>query len=128
VRSGPRRDFRCTLPCFDLLSQLERHPGGLRMGGLSRRMMVTGGNVTGFADQLVKEGLVTREALLDDRCAFVVRLTPAGRKALLRMAEAHEARVVRLCAGLSGPERRQLHARRAKLKASVSSSARSAVA
>jgi DNA-binding MarR family transcriptional regulator len=128
VRSELRRDFGCTLPRFDFLSQLERHPGGLRMGELSRRMMVTGGNVTGIADQLVKEGLVTREAPPDDRRAFVVRLTPAGRKAFLRMAEAHEAWVVRLFAGLSAPERRQLHALLAKLKESVSSSAHGAAA
>jgi DNA-binding MarR family transcriptional regulator len=38
------------------MAQLERHPEGLRMGELSKRMMVTGGNVTGIADQLEQEG------------------------------------------------------------------------
>jgi DNA-binding MarR family transcriptional regulator len=128
VRSELRRDFNCTLPRFDLLAQLERHPEGLRMGELSRRMMVTGGNVTGIADQLVREGLVTREAPAEDRRAFVVRLTPAGRKAFLRMAEVHEAWVVRLFAGLSAPERRQLHALLGRLKESASTSARAAAA
>ncbi|MCL4800203.1 MAG: MarR family transcriptional regulator [Burkholderiales bacterium] len=128
VRSQLRRDFNCTLPRFDLMSQLERHPEGLRMGELSRRMMVTGGNVTGIADQLVKEGLVTREAPPDDRRAFVVKLTPAGRKAFLRMAGAHEAWVARLFAGLPAVERRQLHALLAKLKDSVTASARSEAA
>lgn len=128
VRSELRRDFACTLPRFDLLSQLERHPEGLRMGELSRRLMVTGGNVTGIADQLVKEGLVTREAPPGDRRAFVVKLTPAGRKAFLRMAEAHEAWVMRLFAGLTASERRQLHALLAKLKESVSASARGVAA
>jgi multidrug resistance efflux pump len=42
------------------MAQLERHPDGLTMGELSRRMMVTGGNVTGIADQLESEGLVQR--------------------------------------------------------------------
>ncbi len=119
IRSELRRDFDCTLPRFDLMAQLERHPEGLRMGELSRRLMVTGGNVTGITDQLVKEGLVTREAPPDDRRAFVVKLTPSGRKAFLRMAELHESWVVRLFDGLSPVERRQLHALLGKLKSTV---------
>ena len=102
------------------MAQLERNPDGLRMGELSKRLMVTGGNVTGITDQLVKEGLVTREAPPDDRRAFVVRLTPAGRRHFLRMAEAHEAWVVKLVSGLAAPERKQLFDLLAKLKRSVS--------
>ena len=120
VRAELRRDFDCTLPRFDLLAQLERNPDGLRMGELSKRLMVTGGNVTGIADQLVKEGLVTRAAPPDDRRAFVVRLTPAGRRHFLRMAEAHEAWVVKLVSGLAATERKQLFDLLAKLKRSVS--------
>ena len=119
VRAELRRQFDCTLPRFDLMAQLERHPDGLRMGELSRRLMVTGGNVTGITDQLVREGLVTRAAPPDDRRAFVVRLTPAGRKSFLRMAESHEAWVVKLVSGLSAPERKQLFELLAKLKRSV---------
>jgi DNA-binding MarR family transcriptional regulator len=119
VRSELRRDFDCTLPRFDLMAQLERSPAGLRMGELSRRLMVTGGNVTGITDQLVREGLVTREAPPDDRRAFVVKLTPAGRKHFLRMAEVHEAWVVKLFSGLPVHERRQLHALLARLKESA---------
>jgi DNA-binding MarR family transcriptional regulator len=119
VRSELRRDFDCTLPRFDLMAQLERNPAGLRMGELSQRLMVTGGNVTGITDQLVREGLVTREAPPDDRRAFVVRLTAAGRRHFLRMAEVHEAWVVKLVAGLPAPERRQLHALLGKLKDSA---------
>ena len=56
VRAELRREFDCTLPRFDLLAQLDRNPDGLRMGELSQRLMVTGGNVTGITDQLVREG------------------------------------------------------------------------
>ena len=55
LRSRLRLDFATTLPRFDLLSQLERSPEGLKMGELSRRMMLTSGNVTGITDQLVDE-------------------------------------------------------------------------
>jgi DNA-binding MarR family transcriptional regulator len=119
IRSELRQTFDCTLPRFDLMSQLERHPEGLRMGELSRRLMVTGGNVTGITDQLVKEGLVTREAPPDDRRAFIVQLTPAGRKSFQRMAQAHEQWIVGLFDALSATERRQLHNLLAKLKAAV---------
>jgi DNA-binding MarR family transcriptional regulator len=100
VRSRLRGRFGITLPRFDLMSQLERHPKGLKMNELSRRMMVTGGNVTGIVDQLVKEGLVQRVVEPADRRAFRVRLTRAGDKAFAEMARAHEEWVVQLLAGL----------------------------
>ena len=58
LRKRLRNEFDTTLPRFDLMAQLERHPEGLKMTELSRRLMVTGGNVTGITDQLEKEGLV----------------------------------------------------------------------
>ena len=73
IRSQLREQFATTLPRFDLMAQLERHPDGLRMGELSQRLMVTGGNVTGLVDQLVAEGLVTRAATSRDRRALVVQ-------------------------------------------------------
>lgn len=57
IRQRLRARFNTTLPRFDYLAQLERHPDGLRMSVLSRYLMVTGGNVTGLTDQLEKEGL-----------------------------------------------------------------------
>ena len=62
---------------------------------------------------------MTREAPPDDRRAFVVRLTPAGRKAFQRMAEHHESWVVQLFDGLSAAERRQLQVLLGKLKGAV---------
>ena len=119
VRTRLRRDFATTLPRFDLMAQLERHPAGLRMGELSRRMMVTSGNVTGITDQLVDEGLVRRVESPDDRRAYLVRLTPAGKRAFDRMAAAHEEWVIDLLAGLSAAEREQLNRLLAKVKEHV---------
>ncbi|MDA1118215.1 MAG: MarR family transcriptional regulator [Proteobacteria bacterium] len=100
VRSRLRGRFGTTLPRFDLLSQLERHPAGLKMNELSRLLMVTGGNVTGIVDQLVKEGLVERLDDESDRRAWRVRLTRAGDKAFAEMARAHEDWVAELLAGV----------------------------
>jgi len=60
VRTRLRRQFNVTLPRFDLMAALERHPGGLTMGALSKHLMVSNGNVTGVVDRLVKDGLVRR--------------------------------------------------------------------
>ncbi len=117
IRSRLRQDFAVTLPRFDLMSQLDRHPEGLKMGELSRRMMVTGGNVTGITDQLQQEGLVTREALPTDRRAYLIRLTPAGREAFSHMARAHESWVEHLFSGLAETDRRALFRLLGRLKA-----------
>jgi DNA-binding MarR family transcriptional regulator len=79
------------------------------MGELSRRMMVTGGNVTSIVDQLEKEQLVQRQSLPGDRRAFRVCLTPAGRKAFSAMAAAHEGWVIELLMPLSERQQEQLH-------------------
>lgn len=119
IRADLRRDFACTLPRFDLMAQLYRHPGGMKMGELSRRLMVTGGNVTGIADQLVKEGQLQRETDANDRRAFLLKLTPAGRKAFAKMAQQHEEWVVGLFGGLSDAERHSLHELLGRLKSTL---------
>ncbi len=116
VRLRLRSRFGTTLPRFDLMSQLERHPQGLKMNELSRRLMVTGGNVTGIVDLLAKQGLVERTADTDRR-AFRVRLTRAGERAFAEMALAHEEWIVELLSGLTRREHGELLALLAKVKA-----------
>ena len=101
VRTQLREQFDTTLPRFDLMAQLERSPEGLKMNELSRRMMVTGGNVTGITDQLVAEGLVERVDVEGDRRAYRVRLTPKGRKLFHEMAGQHEEWIVEAFSALS---------------------------
>ena len=90
------------------MSQLDRAPDGLKMGELSRRMMVTGGNVTGITDGLEAEGLVARIPDPEDRRALRVRLTTAGRRAFRLMASEHEGWIVDLFAGLESEQRAML--------------------
>ena len=116
VRSRLRERFDTTLPRFDLMSQLERHPRGLKMNELSRLLMVTGGNVTGIVDLLVKEGLVARVDDAADRRAWRVKLTRAGDKAFAEMARAHEEWVAELLSGLTRRESDALMQLLARLK------------
>lgn len=105
IRSRLRTTFGITLPRFDLMAQLERHPDGLRMGELSRRMMVTGGNITGITDQLEREELVVRVQDARDRRASAVKLTEAGRAAFAEMAAVHERWIEEMLADISGEDK-----------------------
>ncbi len=116
IRLQLREHFDTTLPRFDLMAQLERSPEGLKMNELSRRMMVTGGNVTGITDQLVAEGLVDRVDVAGDRRAYRVRLTPRGRKLFNDMASAHEGWITDAFAGLAERDVATLHKLLGKVK------------
>lgn len=117
VRAGLREQFDTTLPRFDLMAQLERHPEGLKMKELSHRLMVTGGNVTGITDQLVNEGLVERLDVDGDRRAFLVALTDHGRTTFTEMARHHEQWIVDAFQGLSPRDLESLHKLLGKVKA-----------
>ena len=119
VRFLLRRDFNTTLPRFDLMAQLERCAGGLRMNELSRRLMVSGGNVTGITDQLEREGLVVRTAYPGDRRAFTIKLTRAGLKRFREMAAQHEQWVIELLSGLRRDEKESMIHELGKLKAHI---------
>jgi DNA-binding MarR family transcriptional regulator len=111
--------FATTLPRFDLMAQLERVPEGLKMGELSRRMMVTGGNVTGITDTLEREGLVARIDDPDDRRAFRVKLTATGRRAFRAMADEHERWIIEALDGLKPAQAQELADLLGSLKAHV---------
>jgi len=119
VRDRLRERFAMTLPRFDLMAQLERHPQGLKMGELSRRLMVTSGSITGLTDQLAAEGLVERKPIPADRRAYLVRLTEKGRRAFDVMATEHEDWVIAIFSGLSDSERERLHALLGQLKSTL---------
>ena len=60
VRSRLHAGFGVTLPRFDVMATLYEAPEGLSMGEVSRRLMVSHGNVTGTVERLGSEGLVRR--------------------------------------------------------------------
>ena len=116
IRTRMRATFDITLPRFDLMAQLERHPDGLRMGELSKRMMVTGGNITGITDQLEQEKLVLRVPDAKDRRVYTVKLTAAGRLAFAEMASVHEGWIAELLQDMSADDKSQLIALLSQMK------------
>ena len=91
VRRRLRREFDETLPRFDLMAQLWRLDHGMTLGEVSKRMMVSAGNVTSLVDRLVKAGYVERRPAPHDRRSQLIRLSRRGREHFGRMAAAHEA-------------------------------------
>jgi DNA-binding MarR family transcriptional regulator len=109
IRRRLREQFATTLPRFDLMAQLDRVPQGLTLGEISRRLMVTNGNVTALAVGLVADGLVERRPHQTDRRVFHLCLTDLGRRQFARQSAAHEAWVADLFAGVDTADRVTLH-------------------
>lgn len=116
IRTRLRESFGTTLPRFDYLAQLERHPEGLRLNALSRYLMVTGGNVTALTTQLIADGFIERLPDPTDGRSTIVRLTAIGRRRFLRMAAEHERWLVELFADFEAPHREALYAQLGRLR------------
>jgi DNA-binding MarR family transcriptional regulator len=123
IRSRLRDHFDFTLPRFDLMAQLDKAPGGMTLGDLSQRMMVSNGNVTGLVERLVSQKLIERRADPKDRRAQIVNLTAEGRRAFRTMARTHENWIADMFSGLSRNEIDELM----KLLAKTKGSAREAI-
>ena len=111
LRENLRQEHNTTLPRFDVMAALSRHPEGLKMSKLSGVLRVSNGNVTGIADRLSDEGLVERVAVPGDRRATVLRLTPAGQREFALQAAEHERWVDRLLSGISAADAREIATR-----------------
>lgn len=101
IRDHLERDM--TLPRFDLLSNLAREDGQT-LASLSRRMLVTAGNLTGLVDRAARDGLVERRADPGDRRAWRVHLTPKGQRAFRDAERRHASRVAKLFGAFSPAE------------------------
>jgi len=121
LRSRMRDRFGGSLPRFDLMAQLDRHPQGLKMRELSERLMVTGGNVTGLTDRLVAEGLVERRDDTRDRRAITVRLTAEGKRQFRTMAAEHEGWIAELMGGMRAADQALLFDLLGQLKTALPS-------
>src|SRR5258708_4288380 len=66
---------------------------GLRATELSSRLIVRPPSVTGLVDRLVRDGLVTREALPEDMRVKQVSLTPKGRQRVQQVLRVHDAKI-----------------------------------
>jgi DNA-binding MarR family transcriptional regulator len=63
---------------YDVLLELERAGGTLRIGELGDKLVIEPYNLTRLVDRLLKQGLLARERAADDRRGALVTLTAAG--------------------------------------------------
>ena len=128
VRRRLREKFGMSLSRFDLLAQLDGRGDGMRMGELSKRLMVTTGNITGLVDELVADGLVARLPDPTNRRASLAAMTAKGRKAFGAAAKANETWVEEMFAGLPGPEKSAMFDMLGRQKADIATRLQSAEA
>ena len=84
-----RAQFNQSLARFDVMAQLERNPGGLRIGRLAELLLAaTSGNITMLLKRMEKEGLVERVPSQEDARSNLVKLTATGRELFRKMARA----------------------------------------
>jgi len=119
IRRRLREEFDSTLPRFDLMAQLERAPDGMVLGEVSKRMMVSPGNITVLVERLTESGHISRTTLPTDRRVQVIALTPFGRAEFEKMAATHADWISDLFAGVSPQDGGVLMDELAKLKRSV---------
>ena len=119
IRRRLQAHFDVTLPRFDLLAQLDKAENGLILGDVSKRMMVSAGNVTAIVDRLVASGAITRAPAPHDRRVQVIRMTPEGRAAFKAMARQHGDWIGDMFDDLTPKEMEALMGLLSKLKDSV---------
>jgi DNA-binding MarR family transcriptional regulator len=119
VRRRLRERFDMTLPRFDLMTQLDKAKGGMALSDLSKRMMVSNGNLTGLVDRLVATGYIDRRASPIDRRVQVVRLTRRGQARFRVIAREHELWIAELLEDLASRDQKDLMRLLAKTKLSA---------
>jgi len=102
-----RTSFGMTEPQFGVLECLG-HLGPLTLGELSRKRLVSGGNITCVIDNLEKEGLVERVPSTEDRRVIVAQLTPKGKKRFEETFVKHAEFVTKTASVLSEDEQATL--------------------
>lgn len=104
LRDKFRTEFGSTLPRFDVLAALDRHPDGLKMTELSAVLRVSNGNITALIDRLVEDGHAVRKSVAGDRRAHRVSLTDAGNTQFALLAAAHEKWIDELLGAMSSKD------------------------
>jgi DNA-binding MarR family transcriptional regulator len=109
----------CTMTQFDVIAQLMREKNGTTSAELSRRLLVTAGNLTGVLDRMVKSGLVRRNPDKQDRRVTRVSLTDKGKELAKTAIPIHTRDIQTLFGALSAVELRQIRLLLDKLIAGV---------
>jgi len=103
-----RLSDHCTIAQFDILAQLSREKEGYPLTDLSKRLLVTAGNLTGIVDRMEKLDLVKRIPDSQDRRVTRVQLTEKGKQLSRTVIPRHTKDIDQLFSALSQKEMIQL--------------------
>ena len=117
------RDFGISLAKYDMLAQVHAHADGLTQGELSRRLKVTGGNVSGLVRRMTAEDLLARTTAPEDRRAVIVTLTPKGRNTFEAARAHHDAMLGEWLGGIAEPRLADLCQQLSEIQTHVEASA-----
>lgn len=84
------------------------HKGPLKLSTLSRKMLVSGGNITCVVDNLEKQNLVERIPSKEDRRAINVRLTSKGEELFKEIFVKHAKFISKIAGVLTEKEQETL--------------------
>jgi MarR family 2-MHQ and catechol resistance regulon transcriptional repressor len=101
------RSFGLTTAQFGVVECLG-HLGPMLIGELTKKHLVSGGNMTVVVDNLEKEGLVERSISDEDRRAFVVKLTFKGKRLFNKIFIRHAEYITQLVSVLTEAEQVEL--------------------
>ena len=118
------QDGGTTMPIFDLLAQVERRPRGPTMSELSKRLMVSKGNITDLVTRVEAKGLVERRSDPADRRRQRIYLTAAGEAQFASLAPVHNDCVAELMAGLDAAALGALYDGLGRLKLAITQAER----
>ena len=107
-QSRTRLSEHCTMAQFDILAQLSRGNDGTTLAELSRRLLVTAGNITGMIDRMQEAGLVERKRDHHDRRLIRVHLTSRGKNLAKAVIPAHANDIQQMFSALSQKETLEL--------------------
>jgi DNA-binding MarR family transcriptional regulator len=90
-------------------AEADRGRGSLSQQAIGERLRIDRTTMVSLIDDLEQAGYVKRERNPDDRRAYVITLTAAGRRAQARAEEAVDAHALQFFGLLSEAERQELH-------------------
>jgi len=87
VEGRLRTDFGVTLPVFEFLQVISR-TSDCRVQDIAGELSITVGGTSKVVDRIEASGYCARSANPNDRRSSIIRLTPAGKRLLPRLAAA----------------------------------------
>lgn len=104
---------------FNILNLLHMNPDGCTQIELSRLLIMHRSNITGLVDRLEKRGLLERKDNPNDRRAYKVVLTSAGRKLIEKILPDYYAAAASIWSNFPVTRTKQLVSDLEKLSANI---------